>query len=144
MYIGFTHLHKMFFYIVFAILAVSTVKFILGWLGKKEFMPIDKKLATFTVIAVHIQVLIGLGLYFISPLIKSAYQDIGAAMKDASVRFYLVEHMSLMIIGAVLITIGSIKSKKATESQAKFKTLALFFSIGFVLILSRIPWERIF
>jgi hypothetical protein len=93
---------------------------------------------------VHIQVLIGLGLYFISPLIKSAYQDIGAAMKDASVRFYLVEHMSLMIIGAVLITIGSIKSKKATESQAKFKTLALFFSIGFVLVLSRIPWERIF
>jgi len=134
----------MFFYIVFAILVVSTVKFILGWLGKKEFMPIDKKLATFTVIAVHIQVLIGLGLYFISPLIKSAYQDIGVAMKDASVRFYLVEHMSLMIIGAVLITIGSIKSKKATESQAKFKTLALFFSIGFVLILSRIPWERIF
>jgi len=134
----------MFFYIVFAILVVSTVKFILGWLGKKEFMPIDKKLATFTVIVVHIQVLIGLGLYFISPLIKSAYQDIGAAMKDASVRFYLVEHMSLMIIGAVLITIGSIKSKKATESQAKFKTLALFFSIGFVLVLSRIPWERIF
>ena len=123
---------------------MSTVKFILGWLGKKEFMPIDKKLATFTVIVVHIQVLIGLGLYFISPLIKSAYQDIGAAMKDASVRFYLVEHMSLMIIGAVLITIGSIKSKKATESQAKFKTLALFFSIGFVLVLSRIPWERIF
>mgnify|MGYP006078565301 FL=1 len=144
MYTGFTHLHKMFFYIVFAILVVSTVKFILGWLGKKEFMPIDKKLATFTVIVVHIQVLIGLGLYFISPLIKSAYQDIGAAMKDASVRFYLVEHMSLMIIGAVLITIGSIKSKKATESQAKFKTLALFFSIGFVLVLSRIPWERIF
>ena len=32
----------MFFYIVFAILVVSTVKFILGWLGKKEFMPIDK------------------------------------------------------------------------------------------------------
>ena len=144
MYTGFTHLHKMFFYIVFAILVVSTVKFILGWLGKKEFMPIDKKLATFTVIVVHIQVLIGLGLYFISPLIKSAYQDIGAAMKDASVRFYLVEHMSLMIIGAVLITIGSIKSKKATESQARFKTLALFFSIGFVLVLSRIPWERIF
>jgi hypothetical protein len=144
MHTGFTHLHKMFFYIVFAILVVSTVKFILGWLGKKEFMPIDKKLATFTVIVVHIQVLIGLGLYFISPLIKSAYQDIGAAMKDASVRFYLVEHMSLMIIGAVLITIGSIKSKKATESQAKFKTLALFFSIGFVLVLSRIPWERIF
>ena len=83
----------MFFYIVFAILVVSTVKFILGWLGKKEFMPIDKKLATFTVIVVHIQVLIGLGLYFISPLIKSAYQDIGAAMKDASVRFYLVEHI---------------------------------------------------
>jgi len=144
MHIGFKDLHKMFFYIVFAILVVSTVKFILGWLGKKEFMPIDKKLATFTVIVVHIQVLIGLGLYFISPLIKSAYQDIGAAMKDASVRFYLVEHMSLMIIGAVLITIGSIKSKKATESQAKFKTLALFFSIGFVLVLSRIPWERIF
>ena len=71
MYIGFTHLHKMFFYIVFAILAVSTVKFILGWLGKKEFMPIDKKLATFTVIAVHIQVLIGLGLYFISPYKRS-------------------------------------------------------------------------
>ena len=144
MHIGFKDLHKMFFYIVFAILVVSTVKFILGWLGKKEFMPIDKKLATFTVIVVHIQVLIGLGLYFISPLIKSAYQDIGAAMKDASVRFYLVEHMSLMIIGAVLITIGSIKPKKATESQAKFKTLALFFSIGFVLVLSRIPWERIF
>ena len=91
-----------------------------------------------------LQLLTGLALYFfLSPITKLAMSDFGAAMKDSGIRFYAVEHFSMMLITVVLVHIGRAKSKKAKTDQAKFKTAIIFFLIAFVVVLAAIPWSRI-
>ena len=96
----------------------------------------------FTLIVSHIQLLIGLAWYFISPWFDLLTSDAGAVMKDKAVRLLAVEHPITMILAIVFITIGWSKHKKKTEDAAKFKSFVIFYGIGLVLILSRIPWNN--
>lgn len=106
-----------------------------------KFTPLDDKLSLFSLISAHIQLLLGLGLYFISPFVKAAMEaGMGEAMKSTVMRFWLVEHLIGMLIGITLITIGRISAKKATGDSAKFKKIAIFFTIGIIVILASIPW----
>ena len=91
----------------------------------------------FGLIAAHIQLLVGFILYFVSPLGSEAF----GLMKDAALRLTSLEHPLTNIIAIVLITIGWSKHKKAATSEAKFKSIALFYGLGLALILSRIPWS---
>jgi uncharacterized membrane protein len=83
----------------------------------------------------------GFIMYFLSSHItKSALNDFGAAMKNADLRFWAVEHPLMMIIAVVLVTIGRSKSKRATQDVSKHKTAFWFFAIAMLLMLSMIPW----
>jgi hypothetical protein len=105
--------------------------------SKKEFTAKDRKIALFALIGTHIQLLVGLILYFVSPLGSAVFGQ----MKDAALRLTSLEHPLTNIIAITLITIGWSKHKKATTAEAKFKSIAIFFGFGLVLILSRIPWS---
>lgn len=106
-----------------------------------KFTGLDDKLSLFSLIFSHVQLLLGFGLYFISPFVKAAMEaGMGEAMKSTVMRFWLVEHLIGMVIGITLITIGRISAKKATEDSAKFKKIAIFFTIGIIVILASIPW----
>ena len=106
-----------------------------------KFTALDDKLSLFSLITAHIQLLLGLGLYFISPFVKAAMEaGMGAAMKETVLRFWLVEHIFGMVIGIALITVGRVAAKKATTDKDKFKKIAVYFTIGLVVILSTIPW----
>lgn len=106
-----------------------------------KFTALDDKLSLFSLITAHVQLLLGLGLYFISPFVKAAMEaGMGVAMKDSVMRFWLIEHIFGMVIGITLITVGRIAAKKATEDKAKFKKIAVYFSIGLLIILATIPW----
>ncbi len=106
-----------------------------------KFTALDDKLSLFSLISAHIQLLLGLTLYFISPVVEVALADgMGAAMKDTAARFWVVEHIFGMVVGIALITIGRIAAKKATEDNAKFKKIAVYFTIGLLIILATIPW----
>ena len=104
--------------------------------GSKSFGTGDRKLGLFALIFTHTQFLLGLILYFISPKVLFS----GAAMKDSVLRFFLVEHISLMLIAVVLITIGYSKTKRAATDSKKFKLTFWFYLIGLILILAGIPW----
>lgn len=84
----------------------------------------------------HLQLLLGFIMYFISP--KVVFE--AASMKDSVLRFFLVEHIGLMLVAATLITIGYFRAKKATVETKKFKSLVIYYSIALLLILSAIPW----
>ncbi|MTI22587.1 cytochrome B [Fulvivirga sp. RKSG066] len=102
----------------------------------KPFTSGDKKLSLFALIFTHLQFVIGLILYFVSPKVVFA----GTSMKSEVLRFYLVEHSLIMILAIVLITIGYSKAKRATIDAKKFKTIGIFYLIGLLLILAGIPW----
>jgi NADH:ubiquinone oxidoreductase subunit 2 (subunit N) len=112
------------------------IKAFSGWFGKKEFTPGDKKIALFTLISTHLQLVIGAVLYFLSPYVQFS----GHVMSDNILRFYTVEHISMMLIAIALITVGYSTSKRAEDSETKFKKLAIWFTIGLIIILVAIPW----
>ena len=120
----------------------AITKSILGIMHKRDFTKQENLSHALFVGFCHLQLLLGLILYFISPVVDQALANgMGAAMKDPASRFVAVEHISTMIIAIVLIQVGRTLSKKQTEAMAKHKKAVVFFSIGLILILSRIPWK---
>jgi len=136
-------IHSYWAYFVLALLLITIVKTILNL--KKEYTLQDVRLPLFTLIASHIQLFIGLAWYFMSPAYKSLKENgMGATMKDGATRLLAVEHPIMMILAIVFITIGFSKHKKKTTDAGKFKTLAIWYGLALVLILSRIPWSNWF
>lgn len=122
-------------YLVLLLVLVAVINSLAN--GSKEFAPKDKKIALFALIASHLQLLIGLILYFVSPRGMAAMSQMG----DKAMRLTALEHPVINIIALVLITMGWSKHKKAADSAAKFKCISLYYGLGLVLILSRIPWS---
>ena len=144
MYTGFLHLHDTLRWLVLLSLVITLVKYISGWLANQSWKKTDNILGIVFTSLMDIQLLTGLVLYFfLSPVTKLAMSDFGAAMKDPGLRFYAVEHFSMMLIAVVLVHIGRAKSKKAKTDSAKFKTATIFFMIALVVILAAIPWSRV-
>ncbi|MDR6969118.1 uncharacterized membrane protein YtjA (UPF0391 family) [Flavobacterium arsenatis] len=129
--------HSGWAYLVLLFLLIAVINSLIGFSSKKEFTGKDRKLALFALIFTHIQFVFGLILYFVSPLGKAVLGQ----MKDADLRLTSLEHPLINIIAIILITIGWSKHKKMTDSQSKFKTFSIFYTLGLVLILSRIPWK---
>lgn len=135
-------IHSYWAYLVLAILIFAVANAIIGFTQKKQFTDKDLRIGLFTLILSHIQLLIGLGWYFMSPWFTLLKTDAGTVMKDKALRLLAVEHPIMMILAIIFITIGWSKHKKKTEDAAKFKTFAIFYGIGLVVILSRIPWSN--
>lgn len=136
----FRHLHSGLAYLVLLALIISVLVFLFKWLGSKEFGKGDKVLALLTLIFSHLQLVFGLILYFFGPLGIQLFGTEGL-MKNSDMRLYAVEHISVNIIGIVLITLGYSKAKRLANSKKKFSNLTVFYLLGLVLILSRIPWD---
>lgn len=129
--------HSGWAYLALLVLVIAVVNSFIGMSSKKEFTAKDRKIALFALIGIHTQLLVGLILYFVSPL---GFAYLGQ-MADKALRLTSLEHPLINIIGITLITIGWSKHKKLTTSESKFKTFSVFYGIGLLLILSRIPWS---
>ena len=140
MYIAIKELHSFIGFITLTFFTFAIVFNLISWLSKKPFTKVNKIVSLVGMVSVHTQVLIGLFLYFLSPLGLSNFS--GAAMKDAHSRLYILEHPLIMLIAFILVTVGYSKAKKLTDDNAKYKTIITFFFISLMLILSRIPWNN--
>lgn len=79
-----------------------------------------------------------------SPWYQALKNDAATVMADKSTRLLAVEHPIMMILALVFITIGWSKHKKKTTDAAKFKTFIIFYGLGLLFILSKIPWSNWF
>lgn len=142
MYSTFQILHSYWAYLVLLVLLLATGNALFKSVSGKEYSAKDFRISLFTLIVSHIQLLIGLVLYFVSPRLQLFGEvGMGAIMKDSVNRLYLIEHPLINIIVVALITIGYSKHKKKLTSAAKLKTVAIFYTIALVFLLSRIPWS---
>lgn len=118
-------------YIVFVLLIVAVIQALAGWFGNKTYTEGNRKLNVFTLISAHLQFVFGLVLYFLSPLTKGP-------MGDSLYRYWKVEHISMMLIAIILITVGNAKSKKVSDAAAKHKAIAIFFGLALIIIVAAI------
>lgn len=115
-------------YVVFVLLVVAVINALSGWLGKKAYTEGNRKLNVFTLVSAHIQLLLGLILYFVNGWYKI---DSSIAMG----RYWKMEHISMMILAIILITVGNSRSKKVADAVAKHKNIAIFFGLGLIIII---------
>ncbi|MGM0945735.1 MAG: hypothetical protein ACQEW9_11165 [Bacteroidota bacterium] len=140
MYTGIQHLHSGLAYLALIALVVVIVLMLVGSLSGKPFSEKDRKIAMIAFILAHIQLLVGLVLYFISPVGLDLLKG-GGAMSDPDARLTALEHPLINIVAIVIITIGYSRAKKLQDSRAKFRSIYMLYAVGLVLILSRIPWS---
>jgi len=137
--------HSYWAYLAVLLLVIAFVNALIGLTKNKEFSDKDLRISLFTLIVVHIQLILGFIVYYVSPYYESMREiGMGATMKDAVIRLYTVEHPLMMILAIVLITIGFSKHKKQTTDKGKFKTISIFYGLGLLFVLSRIPWSHWF
>ena len=128
-----THAHSGLRWVAIILLLLAIV----NAFTSKTFEKKHKMINLFTMITLHTQLIIGLIQYFIT---SGKVKFFDGWMKEAAFRFYGMEHLLGMLIAIVLITVGYSKSKRGATDADKFKSIKVFYLIGFILILASIPW----
>lgn len=121
-------------FFVLVLILVAIIQSLAGWLGKKPYTEANRKTNMFAMISAHVQLLIGLILYFVSPFV----QFNSSTMSDPQTRYWTVEHIFMMIFAIALITVGHSKSKKETTDVGKHRYIALMYILGVVVIIAAI------
>lgn len=144
MYEIFLSIHSWLRWIILLASVVVIIKSLVGLFGGGEYKKLDNILAASFVGTMHLQLLIGLVLYiFLSPVTTSAFQNMSEAMSNSAIRYWAVEHITVMILAVIAAQAGRSISKKSDDAIVKFRFQAIFFGISLFLILTRIPWDRI-
>ncbi|WP_266364935.1 cytochrome B [Tellurirhabdus rosea] len=128
------HAHSGLRWLVLILLLAAIITAFRKWQGRDEYTAGDNRLYVWALVSTHIQVTLGLILYFLSPKVDFNL------ISEKLYRFYTVEHISTMLIAVVLITIGRARSRRAPGPINKHRTIFIFFALGLLLILAAIPW----
>lgn len=141
MYPTILSLHSLFRWIVLLSLVLAMLRGYWGWRSNTPYTASDNSLRHWTATIAHIQLILGLWLYFISPVADYFLHHFKDAVHIREIRFFGMEHSIMMLTGIILVTIGSAKAKRAQTDREKFKTMAIWFSIALFIILTSIPWK---
>ena len=136
MYNFLVHFHSGWRWIYLVLLVFALINSFLKWRQGAEFQPGDGKINLYAMSAAHLQLIVGLVLYFLSPKVQFS----GAAMQDALLRFFTAEHITTMVVAILLITLGYSRAKRATVDTQKFRLAFWFFLGGLIFTLVGIPW----
>ncbi|MFD2574234.1 hypothetical protein ACFSUS_26605 [Spirosoma soli] len=132
-------IHNALRWLVLSSLLAALVSGYSGWLGSRSYQRADQTIRVVATSIAHTQLLIGFYLYAISPIV-SYYWRFGASAEAPEFRFFSLIHIGLMFTSVIIMTVGSSKAKRQSDARQKFKTTAVYFTIGLILILIAIPW----
>lgn len=111
-----------------------------GWARRTTWRPADTSLLQAAAHLLSLQFLIGLLLYVaFSPLVRAAFEDIGAAMRDGQLRYFLAEHALLMAIATTFMHIAAGRIKRAA-AERRFRRTVIAVLVTLLLVGAAIPW----
>jgi hypothetical protein len=131
-------LHNVMRWFVLLLAVLALVRAYWGWFGNRPWTNLDRKAGSYLAIALDIQLLLGLILYW--PFAVRLFGDFGNTMSDTAGRFFALEHFLLMFLAVVFVHLGSVFSRKADSDVKKHRTAAIYFSLAVLLVLAGIPW----
>ncbi|NRF37497.1 hypothetical protein HQN83_02155 [Pedobacter sp. LMG 31643] len=140
MYSTILALHSLVRWFVLVSLLFAIFRAFSGCFSSRKFSRLDNAIRHWTATIAHVQLIFGLVLYFISPIVNYFLHNFSDAVHRREIRFFGMEHSLMMMTAVVVITIGSAKAKRKQTDLEKFKTMALWYGIGLLIILSSIPW----
>ena len=127
-----------------AVLAAGLVACFRGVAGarvRRDWTPADSRAGLWFVLALDLQLLLGLALYVgLSPMTQAAFEDFGAAMGNSTLRFWAVEHLFGMLVALALVHVGRVRVRKTADAVRRHKVAALFFGLALLALVLTIPW----
>jgi hypothetical protein len=134
-------LHSVIRWVVLLTGVVAVIRAITGWRTGRPWTLADDRSGSRFMMALDLQVLLGLILYFaLSPITVAALRDFGGAMSDSAIRFWAVEHIFGMLSAMVLAHVGRARIRRVGNDARRHKVAAIFFTLALVAILASIPW----
>lgn len=134
-------LHSCLRWLVLLSLLGMLLRAYIAWIKHWEFSRSDHILRLVTVSIAHLQLSLGIGLYVLSPIVRYFFQHFKTALHITQIRFFGMEHITMMLLAMTCISIGSIRAKRAQHSQTKFKRIAFWYTLALLMIFTSIPWE---
>lgn len=113
-----------------------------GWLGSRDWSPTDRLTGLIFTISVDVQLVIGLFLAALSPLVRSALQDMSALSSSEVIRFFVTEHIPAMVGAWLIVHLTSVFARRADSDRSRHMRTALGFSLAVGLVLIATPWWR--
>ncbi len=112
-----------------------------GVSARRAWLPVDNLRLKIFGMSLDVQLLIGLILYvFLSPVTESGFADMRLTMRDPILRFFVVEHITGMLVAVALTHIGRVRVRKASDAVARHRTVLIFIGLAMVALLLSIPW----
>jgi hypothetical protein len=134
-------LHSWLRWVVIVLGLLAVLRALAGRSGGRPWSPSDASAGRFYTIALDVQVLLGLLLYFVfGNLVSLAREDMGRAMATPAIRFWLVEHLTGMLVAVAIAHVGTARVRKAASDSARFSRAALFYGLSLVAVLLSNPW----
>lgn len=127
-------LHSLLRYAVLLVLAWASFVAWRGLLLRSPILVWERMLTIVAVVLCHVQLLVGLIVYMMR------FNAISTHMSGVHQRFWKYEHVAMMTFAILLVTLGRVLSKRARNEGAKQLYIALFFTLGLLIMLLAIPW----
>lgn len=140
MYSFLLHVHSVGRWIVLLLLLIAIFNSLVA--GKRPWIRTDARTGSILVIFADLMFLVGLALWYFGPRGYKYIESMGmkAVMKDSYMRFFAIEHISMMLVAIILIHIGKVQGKKAISDKAKHRRTVIFYLLALIIILISIPW----
>jgi len=141
MYNGLLHLHNLLRWVILLLIVIAIFRHLSGMMSKRLVNAGDKKIDLFLMISAHIQLLLGLYEWFFGGFGLKSIQNngMGMVMKNTSLRFWAIEHITGMLLAIILITIGRGAVKRASDAGVHKKAFWCFL-VALIIILASVPW----
>jgi hypothetical protein len=136
-------LHNLLRWVVLAAAIVAVLRALAGWLGRKPWTPASAGAGRLYTIVLDVQFLVGILLYgVLSPITRAAFANMGAAMGQRDIRFFVAEHAVTMILALAFAHMGKALAPKAPTDAGKWRRATLWYAASLLLILGGMPWWR--
>jgi hypothetical protein len=96
---------------------------------------------TYLMLAVDLQMLTGLILYFgLSDFTRAAMENVGAALHEPSVRYWSLIHAGAMFFSLLTVRVARVLALNAATPAIAQRRRLIWFVISTAVILAAIPW----
>ena len=137
-------LHSLMRWVVILTALLAVGRGIAGWTGRRSWTPSDDAAGRWFVMAMTVQFVLGLFLWgYLSPFGVAGFSDAAATMRDATRRFWAVEHFVMMVISVAVAHAGAARVRKASGDLRRHRAAAIFYGLSLVLALIAIPWAGV-
>ena len=132
--------HSLNRWLVVVLLLIALVRGISGWTRQREWASRDELTTRVLLAVLDLQLLLGIALYAISPIVRAGWSDLPATMGNRVLQFWTIEHAPTMILAIAVVHIGRVVAKRADDDRRRFRVVTISVAIATLLILGGIPW----